>query len=100
MTLRELREQLRQGPSALLNRAVVLEGSHQRELNVVLYLKSGQVVPVHLRRSPFRFSFPPAVPAGSETSHDDKLHRSPGEEPSEPPQQSETEHNSGASEGT
>lgn len=86
--------------AALLDRAVVLEGSHQRELNVVLYLKSGQVVPVHLSRSPFHFSFPPAVPAGSETSHDDKLPRSPGEEPSEPPQQSETEHNSGASAGT
>lgn len=51
-----------QGPMAsflaatLLDRAVVLEGSHHRALEVMLYLKSGQQVPVHFSRRPFSFS--------------------------------------------
>ena len=42
--------------ATLLDRAVVLEGSHHRALEVMLYLKSGQQVPVHFSRRPFSFS--------------------------------------------
>lgn len=39
-----------------LDRAVVLEGSNHQTLEIMLYLKSGQQVPIHLSRCPLSFS--------------------------------------------
>lgn len=42
----------------VLDRAVVLEGSDDREIDLMLYLRPGPTVPVHVSRSPFAFRFP------------------------------------------
>lgn len=42
----------------VLDRAVVLEGSDDREIDLMLYLRPGPTVPVHISRSPFAFRFP------------------------------------------
>ena len=51
--------------AALLDRALVLEGSDDKEIDLLLYLKSGQTVPVHLCRTPFGFRFPGEMTAGA-----------------------------------
>lgn len=51
--------------ATLLDRALVLEGSDDKEIDLLLYLKSGQTVPVHLCRTPFGFRFPGEMTAGA-----------------------------------